>query len=152
MSMATSLEMRAPILDHRFVEWVTSLPVHYKYRNGTRKYIFKRLAERLGIPAELLHRKKQGFALPLVHWMRNELKDELGVLAEPRAEQRGYFNRAAVRQMFDEHMTGRRDRSSELWLLLVFELWHRNFLEAGRYVRQPKQQPLVAVTIQGEGR
>ncbi len=151
MSMASSLEMRAPILDHRFVEWVTSLPVHYKYRNGTRKYIFKKLAERLGIPPELLRRKKQGFALPLVHWMRNELKDLLGVLEEPRAQQRGYFSGTAVRQMFDEHMSGRRDRSSELWLLLVFELWHRNFLEAGRYTRQALQ-PLGAATVQGEGR
>jgi len=144
MSMATSLEMRAPILDHRFVEWSASLPVKYKYRNGTRKFMLKKLAERMGVPAQLLNRKKQGFALPLVHWMRNELKDMLTILHEPRTLQRGYVNPIAVRQLLDEHMSARRDRSSELWMLLVLELWHRNFLEAGRY---GIGQPLTARSV-----
>jgi asparagine synthase (glutamine-hydrolysing) len=103
MSMATSLEMRAPLLDHVFVEWVTSLPVKYKFRDGTRKFMLKKLAEHLSIPSAVLHRPKQGFALPLVHWMRGELRNGL---------------------------RGRRDHSGVLWLLLVLELWHRNFLEA----------------------
>src|ERR1700704_1391953 len=130
MSMATSLEMRCPILDHKFVEWVAGLPVKYKFRDGTRKFLFKKLAERLGVPSELLHRRKQGFSLPLVHWMRNELKDELlPILLEPRTLQRGYFRAEAIRGVLDEHFTGRRDHSGILWMLLVFELWHRNFLE-----------------------
>jgi asparagine synthase (glutamine-hydrolysing) len=130
MSMATSLEMRCPILDHVFVEWVAGLPVKYKFRDGTRKFLFKKLAERLGIPPQLLQRRKQGFSLPLVHWMRNELKDGLlQILFEPRTLQRGYFKAEAVRSILDEHVRGRRDHSSALWLLLVFELWHRNFLE-----------------------
>jgi asparagine synthase (glutamine-hydrolysing) len=131
MSMATSLEMRAPILDHVFMEWVTSLPVKYKLRDGKRKFILKKLAERLGVPSALLHRRKQGFALPLVHWMRNELKDTLlQVLEDPRTQQRGYFRPKAVRSLVDEHFRGRRDHSGVLWLLLVLELWHRNFIEA----------------------
>lgn len=131
MSMATSLEMRAPILDHIFIEWVTSLPAKYKLRNGQRKYMLKKLAERLGVPPALLHRRKQGFSLPLVHWMRNELKDGLlGILVEPRTLQRGYFRPQAIRSILDEHFRGRRDRAGVLWLLLVFELWQRNFLEA----------------------
>src|SRR5205807_7830675 len=86
MSMATSLEMRAPMLDHLFIEWVTSLPLKYKLQNGQPKYMLKKLAERLGIPPVLLHRRKQGFALPLVHWMREELKEGLlRILLEPRA-------------------------------------------------------------------
>jgi asparagine synthase (glutamine-hydrolysing) len=130
MSMATSLEMRCPILDHVFAEWVAGLPVKYKFRDGTRKFLFKKLAERLGVPAQLLHRRKQGFSLPLVHWMRNELKDGLlQILLEPRALQRGYFKAEAVPSVLDEHFRGRRDHSGVLWMLLVFELWHRNFLE-----------------------
>jgi asparagine synthase (glutamine-hydrolysing) len=130
MSMATSLEVRVPLLDHLFVEWVTGLPVEWKLRGGVQKYILRKLAERVGVPREALYRPKQGFALPLVHWMRNELKDLiLTVLLEPKTMQRGYFNPAGVRQLLDEHFRGRRDQSGRIWRLLVFELWHRNFLE-----------------------
>jgi asparagine synthase (glutamine-hydrolysing) len=130
MSMATSLEMRAPILDHVFIEWVTSLPARYKFRNGKRKFMLKKLAERLGIPSALLDRRKQGFALPLVHWMRHELKAMLEqILLDPRTLQRGYFRPEALRSILDQHLRGRRDNTGVLWMLLIFELWHRNFLE-----------------------
>ena len=133
MSMATSLEVRCPILDHQIVEWVASLPVKYKFQWGIRKYILKKLGERIGVPSALLHRRKQGFSLPLVHWMRHELKDGLlTILAEPRTLQRGYFKREAIQRLLDEHYRGYRDRAGAIWLLLVFELWHRNFLEARR--------------------
>jgi len=133
MSMATSLEMRCPILDHELVEWVVGLPLKFKFQSGARKYLLKKLAVRLGIPPALLHRRKQGFSLPLVHWMRDELKDGLlGILTEPRTLQRGYFNPNTIRGLLDEHFRGRRDHSGVIWLLLVFELWHRNFLEARR--------------------
>ncbi len=131
MSMANSLEVRCPILDHEFVGWVAGLPIGYKFRNGTRKFMFKKLAERLGIPPQLLHRRKQGFSMPLVHWMRKELKEGLlPILLEPRTLQRGYFEPQAIRTVMDEHFRGRRDRAGLLWILLVFELWHRNFIEA----------------------
>ena len=131
MSMATSLEVRVPMLDHEVVEWVTSLPVEWKFRAGVRKHILKKLAERLGIPPALLHRKKQGFQLPLVEWMRNEVKSKFwGILLEPRTLERGYFKPDAVRVLIDEHVRGRRNRSGMLWRMLVLELWHRNFMEA----------------------
>lgn len=130
MSMAASLEMRAPMLDHVFVEWVTQLSSQWKLRFGQPKYILKKLAERLGVPREVLYRPKQGFAVPLVHWLRSELKSGLyEILLEPRTVQRGYWNAEHVRALVLEHMHGRRDRSAELFLLLIFELWHRNFLE-----------------------
>ncbi len=132
MSMATSLEVRVPFLDHVFVEWVTQLSPSWKLRSGRPKYILKKLAERLGIPRRVLNRPKQGFALPLTHWLRKELKtDLLEILLEPRTLQRGYFKSRAIHHLLREHWSGRRDRSSEIWLLLIFELWHRNFLEAG---------------------
>jgi asparagine synthase (glutamine-hydrolysing) len=147
MSMANSLEMRAPILDHVFVEWVTSLPVKYKLRSGRRKFMFKKLAERLGIPPALLHRRKQGFALPLVHWIKQEFKSGLlQILDEPRTLQRGYFRPRAVRSLVDEHLRGRRVHSGRLWMLLVLELWHRNFLEA-----QPERSETASGVLLSHG-
>jgi asparagine synthase (glutamine-hydrolysing) len=130
MSMAASLEVRAPILDHVFVEWATGLPPEWKLRGRKQKYILTKLAERVGVPKEALYRRKQGFALPLVHWIRNELKELLmTVLLEPRTMQRGYFNPAGVRRLLEEHFSGRRIHSQRIWRLLMFEMWHRNFLE-----------------------
>jgi asparagine synthase (glutamine-hydrolysing) len=129
MSMATSLETRVPLLDHVFLEWVTSLTPKWKMRNGSQKFILRKLAERIGVPRQVLDRPKQGFALPLGHWIRGELKELVRTtLLDPQTLQRGYFHPAGVRRMLDEHMQGRRDHSARLWRFLVFELWHRNFL------------------------
>jgi asparagine synthase (glutamine-hydrolysing) len=130
MSMATSLEVRVPILDHVFVEWATGLPADWKIRQGQQKYILRKLAERLGVPKGVIHRPKQGFALPLVHWIRHELKELITtVLLDERTLQRGYFQPQGVRQLLDEHFRGRRNHSGRIWRLLIFELWHRNYLE-----------------------
>ena len=130
MSMACSLEVRCPLLDHVFVELAAKLPFSMKLRNGTRKYLLRRLAEKLGVPREVLNRPKQGFALPLVHWMRAELKNDItALLLEPRTLQRGYFRKTAIERMLKEHHRSERDHSAALWQLLAFELWHRNYLE-----------------------
>src|SRR5215813_1133301 len=150
MSMATSLEMRAPILDHVLVEFVSSLPSHWKLRGRTQKYILRKLAERIGVPGEVLYRHKQGFSLPLVHWIKHELKDLLlTVLLEPRTMQRGYFNPQGVRQLLDEHFSGRRIHSGRIWRLLMFELWHRNYLETFR-TAEFDQQLQHATALRGE--
>jgi asparagine synthase (glutamine-hydrolysing) len=133
MSMATSLEARCPILDHAVVEWAASLASRWKIRGGVRKYILRKLGQRLGVPAKVLDRPKQGFAMPLGHWWRRELKDGmLGILLEPQTLQRGYFDPQAVRTLVNEHLSGRRNRPTDIWLLLILELWHRNFLPAAR--------------------
>jgi asparagine synthase (glutamine-hydrolysing) len=130
MSMATSLEVRVPILDHVFVEWATGLPAEWKIREGKQKYILRKLAERVGVPREVLYRRKQGFTVPLVHWMKRELKELImTVLLDPRTLQRGYFESRGVRQLLEEHFRGRRNHSARIWRLLIFELWHRNYLE-----------------------
>jgi asparagine synthase (glutamine-hydrolysing) len=130
MSMATSLEVRAPFLDHTFAEWAARLSPRWKMKNGEPKYILKKLAERLGVPREVLYRRKQGFSMPLVHWFRQDPSPGLlEILEEPRTIERGYFNPDGLRRRLAEHRTGWRDRSWELWQLLIFELWHRNFLE-----------------------
>jgi asparagine synthase (glutamine-hydrolysing) len=130
MSMATSLEARVPMLDHVFVEWVTQLHPKWKMGKQDQKSILRKLAERVGVPREVLYRPKQGFALPLVHWIRHELKDMvLSLLLEPRSLQRGYFDEKGVRQYTQEFLNGRRNDSLPIWRLMMFELWHREFLE-----------------------
>src|SRR5208282_6388544 len=107
MSMATSLEVRAPLLDHVFAEWATALHPDWKLRNGEKKYILKKLAERVGVPRNVIYRPKKGFGVPLVHWLRNELKESLlNMLLEPKTMQRGYFNPSAVKLLVDEHLRG----------------------------------------------
>jgi asparagine synthase (glutamine-hydrolysing) len=133
MSMLNSLEVRVPILDHVFVEWVTGLPSELKLRGNQQKYIFKKLAERLGVPREALYRQKQGFALPLRYWMKHELKEMLMILLEPRTLNRGYFNAAGVRKLMDDHLVRGRGNTARIWRMLMFELWHRNFLE--KYIK-----------------
>jgi asparagine synthase (glutamine-hydrolysing) len=129
MSMLASLEVRVPILDHPFLEWVTGLPPKWKMRGEKQKYIFTKLAERVGVPKAVLDRPKQGFVLPLRHWMRNDLKDLImSVLLDSSTLQRGYFNPPGVRRLLDEHFRHRRDHSARIWRFLMFELWHRNFL------------------------
>jgi asparagine synthase (glutamine-hydrolysing) len=130
MSMANSLELRAPLLDHLLIEWASEIPASYRIRNGEQKYILKKLAERVGVPREAIYRRKQGFAMPLVKWFRNELKKSLlETLTDRIALERGYFEKKAVQRMIDEHISGRRDHSGTLWQLMVFELWNRNFVK-----------------------
>jgi asparagine synthase (glutamine-hydrolysing) len=150
MSMATSLEVRAPLLDHVFVEWVTALAPEWKLRGRQQKYILRKLAERVGVPKEALYRPKRGFAVPLVHWMRNEMKDLIRtVLQEPRTIQRGYFDSKGVERLLDEHCNGVRDHSDGIWRLLAFELWHRNFLDRLKVSRRPQQTVLATSLQQG---
>jgi len=133
MSMLNSLEVRVPILDYELVEWAAGLSSAWKLRGRQLKYILLKLAERVGVPREALYRKKQGFALPLVHWMRHELKDMLMVLIEPRTLDRGYFAADGVRKVINDHLLRGRTNTGPLWRLLMFELWHRNFLE--KYIK-----------------
>ncbi|HLZ39523.1 MAG TPA: asparagine synthase (glutamine-hydrolyzing) [Candidatus Sulfotelmatobacter sp.] len=147
MSMAVSLEARVPILDHIFLEYVTGLPSDWKLHGRTQKYIFRKLAERVGVPKEVLNRPKRGFALPLVHWMRHELKDLIvTTLTESRTMQRGYFDAKGVHRMLDEHFRERRDHSARIWRLLMAELWHRNFVEG-----LPARGPQAVTSSVGEG-
>ncbi len=133
MSMAASLEARAPMLDHVFIEWVTSLGPQWKMGKLEQKYILMKLAERVGVPGEALHRPKRGFALPLLHWIRHELKElALTLLLEPRTLQRGYFNERGVRHLLNEFFLGHSDDYLGIWRLMMFELWQRNFLEQFR--------------------
>jgi asparagine synthase (glutamine-hydrolysing) len=128
MSMATSLEAREPLLDHKLAEFAFRLPGDLKLHGSTTKWIFKKTLERL-LPHEILYRKKEGFSIPIKHWLAVELRDLLeGTLSEKRVREGGWFEYAPIRRMIDAHAAGRENFSHELWALLVFETWRDNYL------------------------
>jgi asparagine synthase (glutamine-hydrolysing) len=122
MSMACSLEVRSPFLDHRVVEFAASLPIDMKLRRLQRKYLLRRLGVKL-LPEPIAKRPKQGFVVPLVAWFRTALKDwTRDILLSSEALNRGFFRRGAVEEMLRLHEQ-QRDLSQQLWALLVLELW-----------------------------
>jgi asparagine synthase (glutamine-hydrolysing) len=130
MSMAASLEVRSPLLDHVVAEFVTSLPSRVKLRRRTKKYLLKKLAEKIGVPKEVLYRRKQGFSVPLPHWLRTVLKERVAdVLLSSRAVQRGLIDTKIVEHMFAEHSSGERDHSQALWQVFMLEAWARHYLD-----------------------
>ena len=123
MSMANSLEVRCPLLDHRLVEAAAALPPEWKIQNGSGKRIFLR-AVGGRLPPELLTAPKKGFAVPLAKWFRGELREFLrDHLLSQRFLGRGLVRPAFVRALIEEHESGRRDNSHWLWSLLMLELW-----------------------------
>jgi asparagine synthase (glutamine-hydrolysing) len=127
MTMANSLELRVPLLDHRVLEFAAALPADYKMRGFSLKYILKRaLAKR--IPQPILKRKKVGFPVPYDSWMRRDLKDWLNeILLDRETSARGYFRKSTVEKLLSENASSGR-YSKELFSLAVLELWHRQFL------------------------
>jgi asparagine synthase (glutamine-hydrolysing) len=127
-SMASSLELRSPMLDVNVVEWGISLPRKYKIRGLETKHILKDVARSL-VPARLIDRPKMGFGIPRAEWLRSEMKDILiDTLTDVTSSQRGWFNRSQIDILINEHMTGV-DRDSVLWPILMLELWARNWLD-----------------------
>ncbi|MDF3297620.1 asparagine synthase (glutamine-hydrolyzing) [Streptomyces tropicalis] len=127
-TMANSLEGRSPFLDHHLMEWAARLPAELKVRGGTTKYLLKK-ALRDWLPHDVLHRPKQGFGVPLAHWLRTDLRDVArDVLTDRTATSRGYFRPEAVSTLLEEHVAGS-DHARRLWALMQFELWHRRFVD-----------------------
>jgi asparagine synthase (glutamine-hydrolysing) len=131
MSMAHALEVRSPLLDYRVHELAARLPRRCKLRRGETKWALKRLATRRGLPRELVHRRKQGFGIPIGHWFRDELRGWLeDLLLDPATLNRGYFHEEKVRELFRSHIDGRADHGYRLYNLAVLELWHRAFVDS----------------------
>jgi asparagine synthase (glutamine-hydrolysing) len=129
-SMANSLEVRSPLLDHRLVEFAASLPRSLKLRRLTQKYLLKRVMAGT-LPDRVLRRRKMGFGVPIDHWFRHELREmAYDVLLDARARARGYFQPEAVRRYLDEHAQGRASHHARLWSLLFLELWHRTYIDS----------------------
>jgi asparagine synthase (glutamine-hydrolysing) len=127
-SMAHALEVRVPILDHKFVEWVSGLPPAMKLSGGEGKYIFKRALEP-HLSKEILYRRKMGFAVPLASWFRGALRQRIrDVLLGPVLAELGIFDTDFLEVLLDQHQSGHRDHSAALWALLMFEAFVRNSL------------------------
>lgn len=127
MSMAHGLEVRAPMLDYRLVEFICRLPVKYKIHHGEQKYLLKK-AFHPWLPEQLMHRKKQGFNLPIAGWLKGSLKlaAEETILYNIPA----WCNHHYVHKLWDEHQGGKIDHSAKLWTLFVFGLWHQNIYQS----------------------
>jgi asparagine synthase (glutamine-hydrolysing) len=124
-SMASSLEVRVPLLDHTLVEWAARLPSHLKLRGREGKYVFK-AALAPYVSKEILYRTKQGFSVPLAAWFRGPLRQRLReTLCGPVLRESGLFNMAMIGALLDEHQSGERDHSAALWTLSMMEAFLR---------------------------
>jgi asparagine synthase (glutamine-hydrolysing) len=127
-TMANSLELRSPMLDMNLVEWGISLPDKYKIKGFETKHILKDVARSL-VPAELIDRPKMGFGIPRAEWLRTGMKEMvIDTLTDNTASQRGWFNAIEVKKTIDIHMSGE-DKDSQLWPMLMLELWARTWLD-----------------------
>lgn len=128
-SMAHALEVRVPLLDHQFVEWVSGIPSSMKLRNGEGKFIFKK-AMQTYLSDDILYRPKMGFSIPVASWLRGPLKERVkeAVLGSTMTAT-GIFNMTFLKELVDQHLSGRRDNSAPLWSLLMFEAFLRNVLD-----------------------
>jgi asparagine synthase (glutamine-hydrolysing) len=128
-AMAHALELRAPMLDHHFLEFVARIPANLKLKDGTEsKFIFKKAVEPY-LPKEVIYRKKMGFGVPIDHWFRHELKEmAYDTLLDARAIGRGYFRRDYIESILNRHQSGETWQYL-IWNLLMLELWHLMFID-----------------------
>jgi asparagine synthase (glutamine-hydrolysing) len=142
-SMAHSLEVRVPLLDHKFLEWTTTIPSALKLRGSSGKDVFKKALEPF-LPNDILYRPKMGFAVPLAKWFRGPLKERvrMALLGETMTNS-GLFNVEYLRQLLDQHQSGRRDHSAVLWSLLMFESFFRQCVGDAGDDNNKQQQPVA---------
>ena len=126
-SMATSLEVRCPLLDHHLVEYVAGLPSHLKLRGMRTKLIFKEAIRGL-LPDGIMERPKMGFGVPIGAWLRRELQPLVAEYVLGTGTRHDLFDPATVRKMWQEHRSGLRERTTELWGILVFNMWYERFM------------------------
>ncbi len=128
-SMANSIEARSPFLDHKLLEFSMNIPCSFKIKNGVRKYILKRALSDI-LPDEILNRNKMGFSIPLIYWFRNELKGfAYQTILDNSEGIKQFFNLNYVKQLLDEHVSGRKNHAQRIWALIVFEMWYRRFMK-----------------------
>jgi asparagine synthase (glutamine-hydrolysing) len=131
-SMANSLEARSPFLDHKVMEFSASMPANYKVRGLTTKYIMKKAFDDM-LPPEIINRRKMGFGIPVGKWFRNDWRDFFReTVLSDKSVRRGYFKKAALERIYEEHVTGKRDHGYRMWALLMLEMWHKSYIDSDR--------------------
>jgi len=128
-TMTASLEGREPYLDHRVIEWAASLPDDFKYRNGEKKFILKEVVHRY-IPKSMMDRPKMGFAIPLAHWLKNDLKDLVfSFINESNIDSQGIFNWNEIQKIRDDFYRGKTEYDAKLWYILMFQMWYDRWMK-----------------------
>lgn len=128
-SMANSLEVRSPFLDHHLMEFAASIPANVKLKGLTTKHFFKKTLLNI-LPKEILYRRKMGFGVPISRWFRNELKEFVRqTLLDECATKRGFFKRTYVEKLITEHQSSAKLHTYRIWALLNLELWCRTFID-----------------------
>ncbi len=141
-TMAHGLEARSPFLDHTLIERVAEMPSGLKVHGLTTKYILKKAVKEL-LPPGIVHRSKQGFAVPVSHWLRGELREMAeDVLLSASSIGRGYFRRKSVEDLLQAHMGGVTDHGYKLWALVNLELWHQRFLDSPATLPSVFREPM----------
>jgi asparagine synthase (glutamine-hydrolysing) len=129
-SMAHSLEVRVPILDHTLVEWAARQSPDIKLNGREGKFFFKAALEPY-LPQDILYREKMGFTVPISSWFRGPLRQRVrDAVLGPRLAETGYFDTRFLKTLLDQHQSGIREHSASLWAVLMFEAFHREVLEA----------------------
>jgi asparagine synthase (glutamine-hydrolysing) len=147
MSMAASIECRAPFIDQELVELSARIPSDFKVRGLSMKYLLKK-AVQPWLPSEILHRKKRGFGAPVGSWLRRDLEPLMQeTLSETQVRKRGFFDWDAVQGIIESHRAQRNDHTDHLLALINLELWCRIFLDRNNWQSAP--EPLVAHSHQG---
>jgi asparagine synthase (glutamine-hydrolysing) len=145
-SMAHSLEVREPLMDHELVGWLASLPSSFKVRGGEGKYLLKKAMEP-HLPHEIMYRPKMGFAVPLARWFRGPLRERVRTaVLDGELQRTGFFDRACLQRMVDDHLADRRDYSQPLWSLMMFEAFLRKVdaVDASRDAAPARRAPVLA--------
>jgi asparagine synthase (glutamine-hydrolysing) len=128
-SMKCALELRCPFLDTELSQLAGSIDPRLKVKNGTQKYLLKKLAERY-LPMDVIYRKKRGFELPLAHWLRTDFsKLVAAILGEGTLVRTGILDKKGVTELLSEHVNGQANHTHRIWALFWLELWHRMFVE-----------------------
>jgi asparagine synthase (glutamine-hydrolysing) len=128
LSMCHSLEVRVPLLDHKLVEFVATIPAPYKLRGWRKKRVLIEALRGI-VPQAILRRRKQGFSVPLDHWLRGPLREQTRTyLGESALRGVGFFDARAVTELLSEHEQGLRNNESKIWALLTFMLWHELYM------------------------
>jgi asparagine synthase (glutamine-hydrolysing) len=122
-AMSVSLETRVPLLDHNVLEFAWSLPLSLKIKNGISKWPLRQLLYKY-VPKEMIERPKAGFAVPIDEWLRGPLKEWASdLLNEKHIQQQGFLNARLVQELWQEHLSNKRNCAAQLWSVLMFQAW-----------------------------